>query len=79
MIEGEDFYEEHLWNRHLWIAPGYEPATDSRNLMTRNLGALTDVPVDPGSASTGGLYYQLGRTEPYLILLIATRRDLEDT
>lgn len=66
LIEGLTFNRQHLWSWHLWITPGYEPATDSRNLMTRNLGALADVAVDPGSASTGGLYYQLGRTEPYM-------------
>ncbi len=46
------------WSWHIWVT-GYLP---SGNWLDRNLGALSNVPGNPG---TGGLLYQWGRKDPF--------------
>ncbi len=46
------------WSWHIWVTD-YQP---SGNWLDRNLGALSNVPGNPG---TGGLLYQWGRKDPF--------------
>ena len=62
--------EDVIWSWHIWCVMGYDPVfyqnTYSNNagiLMDRNLGAVS---ANPLKTSSYGLYYQLGRKDPFI-------------
>ncbi|MCD8042579.1 MAG: fimbrial protein [Tannerellaceae bacterium] len=61
-----------LWSWHIWVVDdeNFDPDDDDSNwpgyryyrFMDRNLGALSN---DPADITSGGLYYQWGRKDPF--------------